>query len=134
MNYTNACDAVGLTNMEPCPNKQYTYFAYKEGQVVEFPSEKQAKAFSLLYDRKVCNQAEIDEWTARYTALSNSAFNIWYKHQADQYPQLTGKQFEICYDYAYDRGHHSGYDEVACILDDVVRFAERLLATVPVDK
>jgi hypothetical protein len=45
----------------------------------------------------------------------------------EQYADLPVAVFNLCYSQAYDRGHSSGYDEVANYMIDIVYFAQKII-------
>lgn len=44
--------------------------------------------------------------------------------------EFDRETFNVCYSYAYDRGHSAGYGEVENCLNDVAEFAERIIMSI----
>lgn len=55
------------------------------------------------------------------------AANNWHSDLRSEYKDLSNNVFDICYDEAYDRGHHAGYDEVVYQMEHIVIFAKKIL-------
>jgi hypothetical protein len=110
--------------------KQFSWFAYKNGESKQFDSSDAAKAFSKNTEKVCTNQAEFDASWKAYREVAQQAVDAWYADLREEYSELTDKQFSLCYNEAYDRGHSAGHDEVRSYLYDIVDFAKELLKTV----
>lgn len=113
---------------ESIPKKEYQFYAYKNGTCTTFDNEKDAKNFSLLYEKNVTNKDEIDKYWETLKTLDRKAIEIWHSALREEWSELSTELFDVCYSQAYERGHSSGYDEVANLMYDIVEFAQRILS------
>lgn len=109
------------------PTKTYMYRAYKNGECKTFTTQKEAYKFSSLVEKYWDNEEEYkaqkqiwDDWNTKITVA-------WYDDLRKEYDHLNDELFDICYSEAYDRGHSSGYDEVANCMINVVDFCDSLI-------
>jgi DNA repair ATPase RecN len=127
MKFEDACKLVGHDRRAAPPEPVYTYFAYKDGKAQEFSTLDLAKEFSKNNEKVLVNKEEIDTFWKNMAQRLELAVEEWMESLRVEYSHLSGKQFNICYNEAYDRGHHAGYDEVAMYMSDVVEFAESII-------
>ena len=133
MKYDDACSQVGYdqyTSNEP--KSEYKFFAYKNGEVKEFPSRKEAESYSDNIERVLANKAEVEDYWHERQELANKASEIWHAALRNEYIHLSDAVYSICYGKAYDYGHSSGYDEVAGKMIDIVDMAEQIIAATKV--
>ena len=57
---------------------------------------------------------------------SYKAFDLWYADLREEYSRLNDEVFNLCYDQAC-RGCPAGYDGVESHMQDIVRFAEKII-------
>lgn len=114
------------------PEPKNVWHAYKNKTYVgaSYVSRADAEQHfnTKVVERVVENQDEIDAYKCYRQELEQQAFNIWYAALREEHGELSDKLFDICYAQAYDRGHSSGYDEVANCMYDVVEFAHKVRA------
>lgn len=125
--YQYYCDLVGLDSLayKKQPEIKHTYVIYVN---------QQAKEVSLdLYRehkgaKEIVKDATLHEafWKAQ-DAIRQQSTDLWYNDLKAEYG-VSDKLFDLCYNMAYDRGHSSGYDEVAMHMHEIVDFAEKVLA------
>lgn len=130
MSYKEACKEVGYDpKSDPVAPIKFWY-GYKNGKAVQFTTKELAVSFSRNIESVVINSAEIAKWKEKQNKKHIEAVTLWVKVLKEDYLYyVSGDVFDLCYDRAYDRGHSSGYDEVALILEDEIEFARRILAT-----
>lgn len=125
LSYKQACDQAGYDRSVQCPIKpNIVYFAYKCGVATEFKTKAEAQAISKNVETVTTNMAECDAWWNERKALEAKACNIWYAALKNEWVEdgESSELFEACYSEAYDRGHSSGYDEVASYFNDIWQF------------
>lgn len=130
MSYKEACKEVGYDPKSNPVKPIKVWYGYKNGKAVQFTTYELAASFSGNIESVVTNSAEIAQWKKGQNKKHIEAVNLWLKVLKEDYlDYVTGDVFDLCYDRAYERGHSSGYDEVALILEDEIEFARRILAT-----
>ena len=113
-----------------CPIElEWTYFAYKGGEVFSFSNAIDARKVSSNVERVKSKDSEIRHsawWKIRQAEVIHVT-STWEKELRRQYLELSDEVYYICHGKAYDRGHHAGYDEVASYLDEYVDFAKEIM-------
>ena len=114
------------------PTPEYVWIAYKNGEVVYrslLSWEDAEKRGNTEVVEKVCvNKADVDAWDEVQNQATCRAETKWYEDLREEYSFLNSTVFNLCFSEAHDRGHSSGYGEVANYMIDIVRFAEKILA------
>lgn len=136
MNYKwgDACKEAGLNTLPEVPQQTLVVFAYKDGEVKQFDTIKEAQKFSSNMERKWVSTTERDEIINQRNEAIEEAFKIWYAHLRNYWEQLSDEMFAACYEEAYRRGHSYGHDEVANYMYDVVDFAKLIKSVVEKDR
>ena len=125
--YIECCEEVGYDRRYNPPEKKFIYYAYKNGTCSTFSTKEQACGFSSLVERKVTNQDEIDAYSKERSEKSQEAFDLWYAGLKEEYSDVSDQLFNAIYSQAYEDGHSSGYDNVACHFSDLYYFALEVL-------
>lgn len=107
------------------PDKEYVWFAYKDGECKQFTSRTDALTFSNNVERSEVNKEEYEQKKKLYYEDQEKVVNFWISEMKKEF-DVSDKIFDICYAEAYDRGHSYGYDEVYNYMIDVVAFAEKI--------
>lgn len=128
--FTEIRAELGMDQPQTPPERKMAYFSYLEGQALEHATIEGARKRSKLVEAIVVNKNEIDAYHAAQKQLENQAFDLWLAELKKEHAELSEAQFNLCYSQAYARGHCYGYDEVASHMEDIVYFANKLLATV----
>lgn len=114
------------------PRPEYVWIAYKNGEVVYrslLSREDAEKHGNTKVVEKICaNKADIDAWDEVQERAVFRAETKWYEDLREEYSELNSTIFNLCYAEADDRGHSSGYDEVANYMIDIACFAEKIIA------
>lgn len=110
---------------------EYKWYGYKDGVTYEFPDQESARNFTSLVERVIANKEEIEQNHNTIVGAENQASQAWYNDLRKEYYYFNDTQFNLVYNMAYERGHSSGYDEVANYMIDLSTFADALLQTVP---
>jgi hypothetical protein len=124
--FIEASKQVGLLDLGPRPETKIVYFAYKNGEAVEFETADAARKFSKLFESVAKNRDEIEEYNQRLQEKEQEAVDLWFKGLRAEYSDLSDALFNMAYGEAYERGHSSGYDEVANCMIDIVDFIEKV--------
>lgn len=111
------------------PTKEYGYRAYKNGECKVFNTKTEADDFSKLVERFVVNEEEYNKKLKEYHAFGTKVRLVWLAKLKEEF-DLPDEIFDICYAEANDRGHSSGYDEVANCMYDVVEFYEKIMKVI----
>lgn len=127
ISYKEACTKAGLDTFEQVQEK-IKYVAYKNGSANHFDDKKEALACSTLVERLVTNEDDVRKNREELRRLNRAAFDIWYESLREEYSYFSDAVFNLVYDMANERGHSSGYDEVANCMIDVAVFAEKIIA------
>ena len=130
--YLQAENVLDYSTRPARPAPEYVWFAYKNGEVVYrslLSQEDAEKRGNTKVVEKVCvNKADIDAWDEVQEQTIYRAETKWYEDLREEYSFLNSTVFSLCYAEAYNRGHSSGYDDVANYMIDIVYFAEKILA------
>ena len=130
--YKEYLQAENVPDYSTRPRPKYAWFAYKNGVVVYrslLSWEDAEKCGNTEVVENVCvNKADIDAWDEVQEQAVCRAETKWYEDLREEYSFLNSTVFNLCYNEAQDRGHSSGYDEVANYMIDIVCFAEKILA------
>lgn len=130
--YKEYLQAENVLDYSTRPTPEYVWVAYKNGEVVYrslLSREDAEKRGNTKVVERVCvNKADIDVWDEAQTQALGRAETKWYEDLREEYSELNSTIFNLCYNEAQDRGHSSGYDEVANYMIDIVDFAEKILA------
>ena len=121
----------GVPERSSKPESKYVWHAYKNGSLV-YTSEvsredAEAQGKTKIVEKVLQNEEEINAWKQLYEETSNKASDLWYADLREEYSYLNDAVFNLCYDYAYERGHSAGHDEVAYYMVDAVSFAEKII-------
>ena len=108
------------------PEKEYVWYAYKNGECKQFPSRKEALTFSENVERSELNPEEYKEKLKLYHEDQRKVLNFWISEMRKEF-HVHDNIFDICYAEAYDRGHSYGYDEVYNHMNDTVSFANKVI-------
>ena len=130
--YKEYLQAENVLDYSTRPTPEYVWSAYKNGEVVYrslLSREDAEKCGNTKVIEKACvNKADIDAWDeVQEQAVCRAEIN-WYEDMREEYSFLNSTVFNLCFSEAHDRGHSSGYDEVANYMIDIVCFAEKILA------
>jgi flagellar biosynthesis/type III secretory pathway protein FliH len=120
----------------PRPERKYQYWAYKNGQAMgPYNTREEAKEKSTLVDASYCavNDKIYFEWADKRAKLEQKALDAWHKDLRSEHSDLSDAVFAIAYSEAYERGHSSGYDEVASYTHDVCDLFRRVIQEVKND-
>lgn len=113
----------------PYPEKDWKWRAYKNGECKIFDTVKEASTFSPLVEKFTINEEEYNLQKEAYYAYETKVFELWITELKSEF-DLSEVVFSICYFEAYERGHSSGYDEVANCMFDVVELYEKIMEAV----
>lgn len=125
LTYKQCQDAV--SSFPTCPEKEYVWFAYHNGECKQFSSRKEALTFSENVERSEINAEYYKEKLKLYYEDQQRVVDYWFSEMRKEFG-IPDNIFDICYSEAYDRGHSSGYDEVYQHMLDIVEFAEKIIA------
>jgi hypothetical protein len=129
--YNQITEYLGYDFTVQCPiTYTFKYFAYKNGEVKEFNTIKEAQLFSKNVEKSVNTENELkrDTWYKIRSEQISHVDAVWFKELKEEYKNsLSDEVFKLCYAEAYEKGHSSGYDEVACCMSDYVDFALNVL-------
>src|SRR5574338_268162 len=113
------------------PDSVYVWYAYKNGKLVAESKVSREDAERLggtkIVEKVEKNKEEQRQWQENFNNRYQAAVDAWYSDLEKEYYMLDEEVFAVCYDYAYDRGHSSGYDEVAEQMEHYAIFAERVI-------
>ena len=115
-----------ISSFPAYPEKEYVWFAYKNGESKQFSSRKDALTFSENVERTELNPEDYKEKLKLYHADQQKVINYWIAEMRKEFG-VPDNIFDICYSEAYDRGHSYGYDEVYSYMIDSVAFAEKVV-------
>lgn len=129
--YSAYVQEAGVPDYSSKPKSKYVWHAYKNGSLVYTSEVSRADAElngnTKTIEKVLQNEEEINAWITLYKEASNNAFDLWYADLREEYSGLNSEVFDLCYDQAWDRGHSAGHDEVASYMQDIVRFAEKII-------
>ena len=125
--WNQALTDVGFFDLPEIPAQYPIYYSYKKDEVREFNNRADALNFSNKISLVWKSSPDRDQIIKDRIAAENKAFDIWYSKLREYWNNLSNDMFELCYSESYDRGHSSGYNEVAYYMHDVVRFAENIM-------
>lgn len=100
----------------------WKYYAYKNGEVKIFDSEKEAKTFSYHIERFCANQEEINKRRDEINDYDEKVYTVWWNSVRNEYSHLSDKIFDVLLSKAYELGHSEGYDSVAYYMIDCHQF------------
>lgn len=135
--FKQICESIGFDikrEGDAIPDREYKFFAYKNGESREFETESAAREFSSLVEKVVANGDEIAAATKRFDDAYARAHELWYNELRVEHGDVSSEVFALCYDMAYARAHHAGRDEIANVMVEYVQFAERVIAAVSGNK
>lgn len=125
--YQHYCDLVGLDSLaykkQPEISRSYIIYINQQAKEVSEDLYNKHKGAKEIVKDDTLHKAF---WKAQ-TAIEQQAIDLWYNDLKAEYG-VSDKLFDLCYNMAYDRGHSSGYDEVAMHMHEIVDFAEKVLA------
>ena len=124
--WTEALNDVGFSDLPKIPDQYPIYYAYKKGEVREFTNRNDAMNFSNKFDLVWKSSPDRDDIIKDRIAAETKAFDTWYSKLREYWNNIDNDMFELCYHEAYNRGHSSGYDEIASYMHDVVSFAKQV--------
>lgn len=127
--YHEACEQADFDRSN-YPTREYRYVAYKSGTATYFDDKHSANQHSKLVERVQVNEEDYKKEVEKYRAKEQKAFDIWYNSLREEYSNISVQVFNHCYSMAYERGHSTGYDEVANCMIDTIDFAEKIIAAV----
>ena len=108
------------------PEKEYVWFAYKNGECQTFASRKEALTFSENVERSEANKEQYEALLKIYYDDLQKVVDYWFSELRKEF-NVPDNIFDICYAEAYERGHACGYDEVYNYMIDIVSFAKRIM-------
>lgn len=117
---------VGFLDLPDIPNQTCIVHAYKNGEVHTFDNREEARKFSSNYEVVWVSSPERDAIIELRRKVEAEAYDLWYNKLREDWSDINDALFRVCYDGAYERGHSSGYDEVANYMGDIVEFALRV--------
>ena len=126
--FQEACDTVNYNPQKTPPERQYVYYAYKNGSSQTFSSEEDAKRFSNMFERVCTNIDEIDVFIREQRNGESAAVELFVSSLKQDYPDLTKSLFYLIYGKAYELSHSYGYDEVANTFRDLYGFHKDIVA------
>jgi|694.fasta_scaffold27136_3 hypothetical protein len=109
------------------PAKEYVWYAYKNGECQTFENRNDALTFSENVERSEVNKEIYEEKLKLYYENEQKVVDYWISEMRKEFG-IPSKVFDICYSEAYDRGHAYGHDSVAERMNDIVEFAEKIIA------
>jgi hypothetical protein len=123
------CDAAGVDRTAKAPDPVYVYHAYKNGKVMTFDYEHQAREFTQNVERAETEASKKarDEFFDKQNKLYSAATNLWYSHLKAEYAEMNAQVFDLCYSYAYDKSHAWGHDEIASTFENVAELIDNVL-------
>lgn len=143
--YKEICESIGFDRMNIVyPKHIYKAIGYCKGVVLgEFDDEPAAKrAGATVVESFWKNETEFKEFKDNIVALEQKATSIWFDELQDenlrsvkQLIKLSGKPvsetninalYSIVYNRAYQKGHSSGYDEVANCMDYEISYLQEI--------
>ena len=129
--FDHYCNLVGYkqTNFLQ-PEIEYVWYVYDAGKVVTYHNEDDIPPFTKNIEKVQTEKSKAENksfWFER-TKLHNQAVDRWMTDLRFEYEHLPDSYFDECYFMACTRSEHNGYDSVAETMDDLVKFAERIIA------
>jgi hypothetical protein len=94
------------------PAKEFKYRAYKDGVCKIFDSRDEALLYSKLFEKFQINVEEYSELLEAYNKQQQLIYDTWFSQVTEYFSDYSDGERALMWDYAYDRGHASGYDEV----------------------
>jgi flagellar biosynthesis/type III secretory pathway protein FliH len=131
--WKECCDAAEVPDYPYRNGSSKEYIFYSNGSVVARIPIDDRKTIQDMKEKYTAHEVvyivddEYDEKYKNYTTAYQNALSMWEESLQKEYSTLTLEVFNLCYNRAYERGHASGYDEIASCMSDVVEFAEKLL-------
>lgn len=112
----------------PYPTKSTKYRAYKDGECKVFESRSEAIKYSTLIESFCDNIEEYQYALSEYNKREQEIFDTWYSEIREHFSSYSEAEIDVMYDYAYDRGHAYGYDEVFSYMVDFSYYIDKLKA------
>ena len=106
----------------------YQYFAYKAGQSFgPFETREEAKKVSVNIEKIKLENPAKGAAIKEFVRLELVGRESFLKALREEHLEVSDGVYDICYEEAWDRGHSSGYDEVANYLPDYIYLAKRII-------
>ena len=116
-----------VSSFPPCPEKEYVWYAYKNGECYTCASRDDALTHSENVERAEANKEQYEALLKIYYDDRQKVAQYWHSELRKEF-DIPSKVFDVCYSEAYDRGHAYGYDDVYVHMFSVVEFAEKIIA------
>lgn len=107
------------------PKAEWKWIAYKEGNVYYYDTREQASSVSKLIERIQVNVEEYQQTLDLYAKQQQLIYETWWNKVLIYFGDYSLAEIDIMYDYAYDRAHAYGYDEVFGYMEDFCSIVDR---------
>ena len=107
------------------PKVHWKWVAYKEGNVYYYDTREHASAVSKLIERVQVNVEGYTRNLELYRKQQQLIYETWWNRVREYFGDYSLAEIDIMYDYAYDRGHAYGYDEVFGHMEDFSSIVDR---------
>ena len=105
---------------------KYQYYYLKDGKSIGPFDQK--PIIKNPIEKVWVNEKEYKEASKEVNDEYNNAIENWYKDLKNEWSELPDKVFDLCYSFAYDKYHSSGFDEVANGMYDICYFAKEIIS------
>lgn len=112
------------------PEPVYKYNAYLKVDVRTFfgeDAEEKAKEFSYNTEKILLNREEIDSYKNKRQEKYLQAVTLFEEDMRKEFNYLTDEQYDICYEYAYNKVSIGGISEVYNYMNHYAEFIEKVL-------
>lgn len=123
------------TKFSKCPEKEYTYYFYHNGQCVHQTNDPNDSLIEKgwIKEKVHTNKKEIDNYWNKLREVENEAVEIFKSQVRRDFHSLSDELFELCWSESYNDNHSSGYNEVANGMWDIVDFVDSIIETTKTD-
>lgn len=104
----------------PFPEREYVYYAYKNGSVKEFDNRHDAMTFSKLFEKKIKNEEDYQRLLKEYKLQDAFIHDKWMEQVKNYFSKWDEDEIELMYNYAC-RQESYGYNAVFDFMEDFSR-------------
>ena len=112
-------DKLGINMESSFPKKEYTYYAYKNGQATEFKTRELASHHSKMVEAVQINVDSFNNAVALYKEWDQSVKDTFKQELRNEFPEVNDKQFEILYTHVSKdlRKYDDFYEQITDLVD-----------------
>lgn len=117
----------GGAHSYPSRSKHVTHYLTHKGQLVDSSTDPETLKGRPGVVEKVTDEDAFKAAELAYRNQQRRINDLWKAELRAEYMDLNDETFEVVYAAAYERGHSTGMDEVAELMEDVHEFAMKLI-------